>query len=121
MVARPLLSDRMMQVTIPRLNARGLETDLGIDGRTILFDRGGAASGAAEVMLVWANRQATGSPADSTEVIGTEGELHGRPGELTVQAGDLFMVDGAMAEVRRSAIVVDGVAVAPFRLTTGGA
>jgi hypothetical protein len=109
-----------MQVTIPRLNARGLETDLGIDGRTIAFDRGGAVVGPVQVVIVWARRQPTGSPAGTTDVIGLEGELHGRPSELTVEAGDLFMIDGQTAEVTVSARTIDGVAVAGFRLTTSG-
>jgi len=110
-----------MDVTIPRLNARGLETDLGIDGRMIAFDRTGTVIGPVEVVVVWANREARGEGADTVEVIGIDGDLLGRPGDLTAEADDRFMLDGALCEVTRPAIVDAGVATAGFRLSTGGA
>lgn len=120
MVTRPLLSDRTMHVTIPGLRARRLETRLGIDGRSIAFDRQGVVVGPVMVVIKWAARQPQGSTGGATNVIGVEGDLSGRIGEMTVKAGDLFMVEGDPAEVTINAKEVDGVMVAGFRLTTGG-
>jgi hypothetical protein len=101
--------------------ADGLETRLGIDGRSIAFDRGGTVVGPIDVVVAWAAREPQGDSAGATDVIGIEGELQGRPGELTVTAGDLFMLDGNAAEITVSARVVKGVAVAGFRMSaTGG-
>lgn len=120
MTERPFLSERMMTVTIPRLNARALETDLGVDGRSIAFDRNGAVIGPVEVVIVWATRQPSEGGSTTTDVIGIDGDLHGRVGELTVRAGDLFTIDGQTAKVTIPAKDIDGVAVAGFRLTVGG-
>ena len=120
MVTRPFLSARFASVTLPGLQARGIETDLAVAGRSITFDRNGTVIGPILVAVVWANREPAGSPVGATDVIGLDGDLHGRPGELTVKAGDLFMVDGELAEVTTSARVIGGSAVAGFRLTTTG-
>ena len=118
-VERPFLSERTATVTIPRLRARGLETRLLIDGRSIAFDRNGSVVGPVEVVLAWAARQPAGDASATTNVVGLDGEVQGRPGELTVKAGDRFMIDGQMAEITVGARVVRGIAVASFRMTSG--
>jgi hypothetical protein len=122
MTERPFLSTRMMNVTIPRLNARGLETDLGIDGRSIAFDHKGEVVGPITVAIVWANREPRGEGSDTVNTIGIDGDLIGRPAELpVVEAGDLFMVGDALCEVTSPVIVDAGEARCGFRLTSGGA
>ena len=116
----PFLSSRFTSVTLPGLQARGIETEIAVSGQSITFDRNGTTVGPILVAVVWANREPAGSPVGATDVIGLDGDLHGRPTELTVQAGDLFMVNGQTAEVMRGAIVDGGVAVAGFRITTSG-
>lgn len=116
---KPFLSKRMMTRTIPRLRARSLETELGIDGQTIAFDRKGVAVGPIDVVVAWANRLPAGVTGGTTRVIGTEGDLIGRVGELDVKAGDLFMIAGYQAEITVAAKEVEGVAVAGFRMTGG--
>lgn len=122
MSERPFLSTRMMQVTVPRLRARGLETRLGISGRSITFDRLGAIVGPVTVVIEWANREPRGEGADTINTIGVDGDLVGRPAELpVVEAGDLFMVGDAPCEVTSPVIVDAGEARCGFRLTSGGA
>jgi hypothetical protein len=120
MTERPFLSTRMMQVTIPRLRARGLETRLGISGRSIAFDRDGEIVGPITVAIEWANREPRGEGSDTTDIIGIDGDLLGRPAELTVQGGDLFTIAGDTCEVTSGVIVDAGVARCGFRLTSGG-
>lgn len=119
-VNRPFLSDQFMDVTLPRLNARGLETDLRIDGRSVTFERRGEVAVTTDVVVQWAGRVPSVLTGGTTRVIGEEGDLHGRPGELVVLRGDLFMLEGKPAEVTIDAKVIDGVAVAGFRMTGGG-
>jgi hypothetical protein len=93
---------------------------MGIDGQMITFDRNGTAIGPVEVVVTWAARMAAGEGSDTSNVVGEDGDLQGRPGELTVRRGDLFTLAGQMAEVSVAAKVDRGVAIAGFRLSTGG-
>ena len=113
------LSDRMMNTTIPSLRARGLETKIGIDGRTVAFDRNGTAIGALEVIVKWAGRQPERVVTQTTDVIGVAGDLHGRPAEVVgfIEAGDRFQLDGNPCEVTRDPVNNAGVGIIPFRLT----
>lgn len=120
MAVRAFLSDRFMEQGIPRLRARGLETRLGIDGRMVTFARNGAPVGTVEVVVDWAQRVPDVASGGTTNVVSTEGELSGRVGELTARAGDRFVLDGNEAEITVGAIADRGVAVAAFRITTGG-
>lgn len=122
MSERPFLSTRMMQVTVPRLRARGLETRLGIGGQAITFDRNGSVVGPVVVVIEWAAREPRGEGSDTVNTIGIDGDLVGRPAELSaVEAGDLFMVGEAPCEVTSPVIVDAGEARCGFRLTSGGA
>lgn len=122
-MVRPFLSDRLTGTTIPALRARGLETRLALDGRAVRFRTPeGTVTDAIEVVVVWANRQPTGTRG-ATNVIGVDGDLHGRPADVvgTLTAGTLFQLDGNPCEVTRDALDVQGVGIVPFRLTaTGG-
>lgn len=121
MVGRPFLSDRMMNTTIPRLRARGLETRLGIDGVTVYFDRKGEIIGPIDVVVEWAARMPQEAGGGATSIVTTEGELHGRLEELdTVRAGDLFVIEGQTAEVVEPIKTDQGVVRVPFRLMSGG-
>ena len=117
-VAKPFLSERFMSVTVPTLRARGMETRLGIDGQMVTFERSGEPLLSAEVVVEWANRAPEGSTG-AIRVTGTEGNLLGRVDELTVKAGDLFMVAGYPAEITVAAKEVEGVMVAGFRMVQG--
>lgn len=122
MTQRPFLSERFMTVTIPRLNARGLETDLGISGQSIAFDRNGTVIGPVLVVVRWANQQPRGEGSATVNTIGLDGDLIGRPAEIgVVRAGDLFMLQGATCEVTTPVILADGEGKAGFRFTSGGA
>lgn len=118
MVESPLTAADVADIHAAR--AIGLEIRLGIDGQTIAFDRNGAVVGPADVVIVWAGRQPATVTGGTTDVIGEDGDLQGRVGELTVVAGDLFTITGRTAEVTVDAKPVKGVAVAGFRLTSGG-
>lgn len=121
-MVRPFLSSTLTETTIPRLRARGLETRLALDGRTVRFQLpDGTVTGAIEVAVVWANRQPAAS-SGTTDVIGVDGDLHGRPDEVTgtLTAGTLFQLDGNPCEVTRDAMTVQGVGIVPFRLTSTG-
>lgn len=120
MVARPFLSGRFMTVTVPRLRARGLETRLGIDGRSVNFEHPDGTVVTCDVVIEWASRLPEGSGEITVDVIGTSGELTGRPGELVVPAGSRFQLDGHPCEITVGAKVDRGVAVAAFRMSEGG-
>jgi len=118
MVESPLTTADVADIHAAR--AIGLEIRLSIDGQTIAFDRNGELIGALDVVVVWAARQPAASARGTTDVIGEDGDLQGRVGELTVVAGDLFTIMERTAEITVDAKPVNGVAVAGFRLTSGG-
>lgn len=121
MAVTGFLSERMAAVSIPALRARSLETRLGVDGVTISFDREGTVVGPIDVVVEWAVRQPQDSAGGTTSIVTTEGELHGRPGELDdVRAGDLFVIDGQTAEIVEPIVTDRGVTRAPYRLMAGG-
>lgn len=121
-MARPFLSERLTDTTIPHLRARSLESRLGVDGVTVYFDRGGTVVGPIDVVVEWANRVPSQSRG-TTNVIGVDGDLHARPDDVTgvLTAGTLFQLDGNPCEVTRDALTVQGVGIVPFRMTGGAA
>lgn len=119
--SRSFLSDRMMTTTFPALRSRGLETRLGMDGRSVIFEQPDGGIVACDVVVEWAGRQPQEAASGTTDVIGIDGELQGRPGELVVDGGALFQLDGEPCEITVGARVDRGVAIASFRLSaTGG-
>lgn len=123
MVTRPFLSTQLMDSTIPRLRARGLETRLALDGRLVRFRTpAGTVTGPITVVVAWANTQPTGQRG-TTDVIGVDGDLHGRPADVTgvLLAGTLFQLDGNPCEVTQDALTDRGIGIVPFRMTGQGA
>lgn len=120
-MVRPFLSTRMTESTIPHLRARGLETRLRLDGRSIRFRTPeGVDTDPIDVVVEWANQQAD-ETRGTTEVNGFDGNLHARPQEVVgiVVAGTLFQIDGNSCEVTRDALNDKGVGVVPFTMTGG--
>ena len=87
--------------------------------RSIALDRGGTVVPAQEVLIVWANRAPTAEGSDTTDVLALEGELQAWQA-LDAEMGDLFMIDGRLAEIVAPVVVEKGVARAGFAVTTGG-
>lgn len=85
--------------------------------RTVRFLKpDGSVTAEYEALIVWANRQPTGSSSDAIQVLGQDGEVQVW-GDVDAPAGSRFGIDGEPAEVTEGPIVEKGVSRVGFRLS----